>query len=303
MLHNKRDTMNFVTDKFDILLTDCIDWNDQYTFFSVSLFILILCLIFWFVLHQCIYYLVSTPIISIIKKYKSNNLFQGEQAKKFHVSVWKMINYSLLAMVGLVVIWSGAFEYPSLEREGNAWIYDYETYYIPLSRIPLIMVLHYQLAISSYIYGTYTLVFVEHRMKDFWQMMMHHIITLCLTVGSYYIEHSPRSGCVIMVIHDLCDPLLELAKCFNYIKWKGSANVTFVAFATAFIAFRCFIYPLYVVLPVFTADSVNITVNVHIYGYLLMSILILNLIWATLIVRMMFRQILTGHVGGDIRED
>lgn len=295
--------MDFFTNKLDVLITDHIDWNDQYTFFSISIFLLISCLIFWSVLHQCIYYLVSTPIISAIKRYKLKNPFQTDQIHKFHIAVWKMINYSLLAIVGLAVMWNGTFEHPSLGREGNIWIYDYETYCIAISKIPLIMVLHYQLTIASYIYGTYTLVFVEHRMKDFWQMLMHHIVTLCLTIGSYYIEHSTRAGCVIMVIHDLCDPLLESAKCFNYLNWEGSANFTFVAFATAFITLRCFIYPLYVILPLFTTGSIDTIPNGYVYECLLITILILNLIWATLIVRMIFRQIITGYVGGDIRED
>ena len=51
---------------------------------------------------------------------------------------------------------------------------------------------------------------------DFAEMMLHHGITAILTTFSYKIGHL-RCGFVIILLHNVADPPLHLAKCLNYV--------------------------------------------------------------------------------------
>lgn len=51
-----------------------------------------------------------------------------------------------------------------------------------------------------------------------------------------------------MIIHDVSDPLLELAKLFNYTALDSLANVVFAAFMGTFIYTRTYIFPRHIVL-------------------------------------------------------
>ncbi|GHP08141.1 hypothetical protein PPROV_000688300 [Pycnococcus provasolii] len=99
---------------------------------------------------------------------------------------------------------------------------------------------------------------IQHMMdpkkKDFWEMALHHIVTILL-LGMSYMEGHMRVGAIVMVLHDASDPFLALAKLTNYCKQarqRGSlsrgvfdalANVFFVGFALTFAYTRLYLYP------------------------------------------------------------
>ena len=80
-------------------------------------------------------------------------------------------------------------------------------------------------------FGNYTAqavaIFIEPRLKDFWQMFVHHIITCNLIFFSYWMGLY-RVGSVIVLLHDVSDPLMELAKCCHY------SNNELVSFSQTF---------------------------------------------------------------------
>lgn len=88
--------------------------------------------------------------------------------------------------------------------------------------------------------------------SDSWQMLIHHIITIALILFSY-VTNFTRVGTVIMVIHDIADVFLELAKVLNYTskgkghRWlKPATDVTFGIFAVVFFLTRLVFYPYHV---------------------------------------------------------
>lgn len=97
--------------------------------------------------------------------------------KKFNVALWKAINYGLLYSYGFYFIF--------VLEKGNPWIWEYEKYIIPTDNISWAMALYYHLNIAHYLYGFYCLM-SEPRLKDFKQMIVHHVTTLFLEIGSYY---------------------------------------------------------------------------------------------------------------------
>jgi hypothetical protein len=56
-----------------------------------------------------------------------------------------------------------------------------------------------------------------------------------------------RFGAVVMVLHDMSDPLMEIAKLCLYSGQQGRANFWFASFAVTFIASRCYVYPKYII--------------------------------------------------------
>merc|ERR1711988_167545 len=78
-------------------------------------------------------------------------------------------------------------------------------------------------------------------------MLTHHLATLTLISGSYLMNMTPIATAT-MIVHDIADSLLEIAKLFNYMKdarpWaEGVSDGVFVSFAIAFITSRCGVFP------------------------------------------------------------
>ncbi len=90
----------------------------------------------------------------------------------------------------------------------------------------------------------FVMVFVEPRRKDFFEMQVHHSVT-CVLIYVSYISSFVRVGLVIMVLLDMADPVLHIAKQFVYIKemspkhngflsWQNLADFFFYAFGKLF---------------------------------------------------------------------
>ena len=54
-------------------------------------------------------------------------------------------------------------------------------------------------------------IFIETRRKDFYQMLLHHEVTVCLIVGSY-VWNCYRTGIIVLWLHDASDMFLYSAK-------------------------------------------------------------------------------------------
>ena len=51
----------------------------------------------------------------------------------------------------------------------------------------------------------------------------------------------------MMILHDVSDPLMELAKLFNYSQFHYASNATFLAFAMSFVYLRVYIFPRHII--------------------------------------------------------
>ncbi|KAK7984633.1 hypothetical protein PG990_013399 [Apiospora arundinis] len=70
---------------------------------------------------------------------------------------------------------------------------------------------------------------IEERRKDHWQMLTHHFVTIALISCAYY-YHQTRVGNLILVLMDLVDIFLPLAKCFKYLGFTTTPDVLFGVF-------------------------------------------------------------------------
>lgn len=129
---------------------------------------------------------------------------------KFNTSAWKFVSYTFFVSYGIY----------ALRNEQN-WLWDPSNYHrcFPDNQIPLLLRLYYNMATAYYMYTSFS-IFFEPKMKDRNEMLLHHFVTLSLLVSSF-LGNTTKYGLAILILHDIADPLMELAKmCFyTNVKW------------------------------------------------------------------------------------
>ena len=83
--------------------------------------------------------------------------------------------------------------------------------------------------LGYYLQGIVSLVFWETRRKDFGVMMAHHVVTVILIVFSHY-TRLLRIGTMVLLLHDVSDIPLELAKASRYANMKSLCDAFFAVF-------------------------------------------------------------------------
>ena len=84
--------------------------------------------------------------------------------------------------------------------------------------------------------------FFDVKRKDFWQMFVHHWVTIALMIFSITCNFA-RIGCVILVLHDSADFWLELAKIGLYTKKEILSHFSFALFTIVWFITRLVIFP------------------------------------------------------------
>ncbi|KAE9410444.1 longevity assurance proteins LAG1/LAC1 [Gymnopus androsaceus JB14] len=154
----------------------------------------------------------------------------------------------------------------------------------------------------------------EARRKDHYQMMTHHVITIFLVWGSYYYNLT-RNGCLIMMLMDLCDIFLPLAKMLRYLELPQIfPDITFGAFMvswfiTRHVLFIIAIKSAFLDMPRVTnfgwdpSRGYYLTKGSH-YMFImcLLALEVLQIIWFGMICRVAWR-VISGESASDVRSD
>jgi len=227
------------------------------------------------------------------------------RTRKFAQSCLEALIYGSFSAVGFRVVLSQPWLWPSVQwwQGGNQDFMsaDLRCYYI--------------MYMARYMQGIVS-VLLEPKRKDFAEMLVHHVVTVFLTFLSYTFLLS-RVGAVTMLILDPADVPLQLAKVFKYISeatdrrlWQKLADGLFAIFAVVFFVTRILIFG-YVVwsssvegppnLRRHRFDLENASVGFACLG-LMNMLLILQLYWFYLIMRVASKLVRTGQVD-DVRSD
>lgn len=84
--------------------------------------------------------------------------------------------------------------------------------------------------------------FFDVKRKDFWQMFIHHMVTLLLMSLSW-VCNLHRVGSLVLVVHDCADIFLEAAKLTKYAKYQKVCDAIFAIFTVVWIVTRLGFYP------------------------------------------------------------
>lgn len=225
---------------------------------------------------------------------------EAKALHKFAEVAWKLIVHVFVTYWGIRHIFLT-----------QAWARDltlcWSSY--PFADLPSEVFVYYVMEFGIYIHELIFL-FFEARRSDFFALLLHHIATLSLISGSYLFNYI-RIGALVMVLHDLADSFLELAKLFNYVTnvhtWaQGVTDFFFVAFALVFCVTRCLLFPLYILRNTLTVPQLYLyqqELSVGSLNVFLCVLYCLHLFWMSLIVKMAVKMVRTGAVTKDERSD
>jgi hypothetical protein len=164
---------------------------------------------------------------------------------------------------------------------------------------------YWSLLISTFLFDV--------RRSDFWQMMLHHGVTIVLLSLSFTVNYV-RMGTLILFVHDSADILLELGKLFRYAGWDLPLNVVFVAFFIVWVVTRLIYFPIWIIHSVFVTAPEMIQKDFkwlhvlqrpivpRVFLAMLIILLILHVFWTYLLVKIAWKSSRGGNVD-DIRED
>jgi hypothetical protein len=130
---------------------------------------------------------------------------------------------------------------------------------------------------------------------DFKEMLIHHIITDLLIVGSSYFRFT-RVGSMIFLVHDISELPVEMSKLANFVKWKNTSAVCFTIMLITWVINRLWIFP-FVIFKSFlmeshhclvelgTMDPVFYQLHVMPFCILLGGLVMLHVMWFCIMLR------------------
>lgn len=168
-------------------------------------------------------------------------------------------------------------------REHADWFWSPTMYHEPYPHgaLPKSVTCVYHVQTAFYLFSLASM-FFEPAMKDFWMMFGHHVFTLTLLFTSFR-HGATKYGMAIILLHDLADPLLELAKLVLYTGNEMLANLVFGLFALVFVITRDYAYPRYILWNTWFQLEANNYKHRHLTMTCLISLWLLHLFWTLLV--------------------
>lgn len=166
--------------------------------------------------------------------------------------------------------------------------------------------------------GFYWALIISHfsfdlKKSDYWQMLLHHGITIFLLFISFSINFV-KIGTLILLSHDFTDIFIELCKLIKYAGWDNLLNVACFVFIIVWVGTRLIYYPFWIIHSViYTApliiektynwlDITSRPIVPRLLLIMLIGLLILHIFWTWLLARIIMRA-LAGNKLDDARED
>lgn len=165
---------------------------------------------------------------------------------------------------------------------------------------------------ATYCWEIVALFFVYERRKDFHLLLVHHMATIFCLLSGYSLKEY-EIGMIILLLHDLCDPFLEVSKiAFSLAEDRSGkvdrrlVRVTDVAtplLLLTWISTRLYLFPLRCIWPVSRINRSCDFVHVYWVTMLLTVIFFLNVIWSGMIVRALYNRLKFGLFTDETIED
>lgn len=226
------------------------------------------------------------------------------KVQKFAQSCMEMVFYGAFTVFGALVVPGQTWFWPS-----KLWWSDYKSG--KMLFVTDALKAYYLLYAARYAQGIVSCL-IEHKRKDFWEMQMHHIVTVSL-IGISYAFGWNRVGAVVMALLDPADVPLHVAKQFKYVGdarggktqkiMQTGADIFFVVFMLLFAVMRLGLYP-YVVWSSTFEGPRHFQYGAGAYACvaLLFVLLGLQVYWFALIVKVAIK-VVTSGAAEDVRSD
>ncbi|CAL8131834.1 unnamed protein product [Orchesella dallaii] len=150
---------------------------------------------------------------------------------KFVECGWKFVYYAFSASYGLSALWN------------KTWFWNMEECWkgAPYHTLEVDVWFYCWICAGFYLASMFS-VFIETRRGDFKMMVAHHFITLFLMSLTWF-SNLTRIGSVFLLLHDISDAFLEIAKMCKYVGYIALGTFFFVIFALLWHLTRVLYYP------------------------------------------------------------
>lgn len=214
---------------------------------------------------------------------------------KFRECSWHLLFYTVSFSYGLYALW----DKPWLWVTVNCWVGW------PKQHIDGDIFILYLLELSFYWSLLFAILFQrDYQKKDKKEMVVHHLVTILLIYFSWACNFV-RVGSLVIVVHDVADPWLSIAKMAKYAKYQTICEVFFAIFILTWIISRICIYPLWVLnaSAVEIHDYVTTFPAYWFFNGLLFVLQLLHIMWTYLILSIVFEKLTTGTIEKDVRSE
>lgn len=213
--------------------------------------------------------------------------------KKFTESGWRFLYYLFAFIYGCVVLWDKPWFW-----DGNACWYSY-----PYHALTPGIWWYYMIELSFYWSLTFSQ-FFDIKRKDFFQMLVHHVITISLLAFSYACNLT-RIGTLVLVIHDIADIPLEAAKMAKYVNKQRLCDSLFGFFTLTWFITRLGVYPYKIIYSTLIEAPTIVPMfpAYYIFNGLLIGLQVLHVIWSYMILRLALHALASGKLDKDVRSD
>ncbi|VDM68658.1 unnamed protein product, partial [Strongylus vulgaris] len=233
----------------------------------------------------------------------SGGFARQTRSKRILECFWRFSYYTFAFLYGCVVLCN------------KPWLWDVKQCWIgyPFHEVDTTVWWYYMMETSFY-YSLLIASVFDVKRSDFWQLIIHHIVTIGLLSSSFLINFV-RVGTLVLISHDVADILLEFGKLTRYDRGlKPLTNICFIVFLTGWIITRLGYYPLVLVRSaLFEAsrliqpdydllDLTQVPYAPRVIIIMLFILLILHVFWTLIIMKIVIKTATQGEAG-DVRSD
>ncbi|KAL8558888.1 hypothetical protein ACOMHN_054319 [Nucella lapillus] len=214
---------------------------------------------------------------------------------KFKECGWHLLFYTFTFTFGMWALWDKSW----LVVTVNCWINW------PKQHIDSDIYVFYLMELAFYWSLLFAIFFSkDYQKKDKKEMVLHHLVTIALIYFSWACNFV-RVGTLVLVVHDVADPWMAIAKMAKYGKHQTICETFFAIFIVVWIVSRCFIYPIWVLnaSAVEIHDYVTTFPAYWFFNGLLLVLQVLHLMWTYLILRVAYQKFQTGSLQKDERSE
>ncbi|KJR86123.1 Acyl-CoA-dependent ceramide synthase [Sporothrix schenckii 1099-18] len=161
---------------------------------------------------------------------RSQGLYRKKPITRFAEQAWLVIVYTVFFPLGVYLYYNS----PYFLNMKNLWTHW------PGREMPGLRKAYILVQLAFWLQQI-IVINIEERRKDHWQMLTHHFVTVSLIAASYRYRHTPVAN-VILILMDISDFFLPLAKCQKYLGYTNICDVTFGAFMLSWFVCRHVFY-------------------------------------------------------------
>ncbi|KAB5528930.1 TLC domain-containing protein [Coniochaeta sp. 2T2.1] len=161
---------------------------------------------------------------------KGQGISRRKEITRFSEQGWLLIYYSVFWTVGLYLYYTSSY-----------WMNLHELWTNWPDREMSCLMKGYMLGQLAFWLQQILVINIEERRKDHWQMFAHHIVTIMLIYTSYR-YHFTKVGNLILVLMDVVDLFLPVAKCLKYLGYSTLCDIAFGVFMLSWFLARHVLY-------------------------------------------------------------